>query len=536
MLFCLDAAMKRAILRFSGASFVVALALGCAKSPPAPAKDTLVRHLEGDPSTLDPITTTEELGLRVVDLIFRPLVGIDRDRHFVAGLAVSWRVSDEGRNYTFALDPRARWEDGSAVTSADVKFTLERVLDLKSGAANWRPALEDLERVEAPDPVTVRVTFRKAYAERLLAFNLPIVCAAAYGRDPKAAHRSPFGSGPYRLESWETNQKLVLARRTGAAGSAAHFQRVVFRVIPDDAVRFQAGARGELDEFRVTRNQYATAQKSSEFLARNRLLKVSQFLVVEVVWNCRHPVLADPRVRRALAMAWPRAEAAKELYPPDGASLVSGPFPAGTAESDPGTLPPAYDPASAAKLLDEAGLRAGPDGARRKAGKKVSLELLYPVGRIYANLAEILRQAYAKEGIELVERPLDWAAYAKRGAAGEFDAQIMGQFYLPPNLDPYPYFHSSQAPPNGSNQGFYANAEADRAMEAAERELDDARRLALYRQVHRLLAADPPADFLWSADQYWAVSKDIEGVEISALGLFHFLPGPLAWRPGATTR
>jgi len=532
MLFCLDATMKRAIRRFGRAAVALSLALGCAKAPPAPVKDTLVRHLDGDPSTLDPLTTNDELGLRVVDLLFRPLVGIDRDRRFVPGLAASWRVSDEGRTYTFSLDPQARWEDGSPVTSADVKFTLERILDPKAGAVNWRPALEDLDRVETPDAVTARVTFRKPYAERLLAFNLPIVCAAAYARDPKAVHRSPFGSGPYRLESWETNQKLVLVRRADA-GAAAHFARVVFRVIPDDAVRYQAGARGELDEFRVTRTQTATAQKAPEFLAKNRLVKSPQFLVVEIVWNCRNALLADARVRRALAMAWPREEAAKQLYPPDGAALVSGPYPAGAAECDPAVKPPAFDVAAAGKLLDEAGLAAGPDGMRRKGGKKVSIELLFPVGRIYSNLAEILRQSYAKAGIELTLRPLDWAAYVSRGQAGEFDAQIMGQFYLPPNLDPFPYFHSTQSPPNGGNQGRYANPETDRVMEAAERELDAARRLELYREVHRLLAADAPADFLWSADQYWAVSKDVEGVEISPIGLFHFLPGPLGWRPAA---
>jgi peptide/nickel transport system substrate-binding protein len=533
MLFSLDATMKGAIRRLGGAVLALGLALGCAKAPPAPVKDTLVRHLDGDPSTLDPLTINDELGLRVVDLLFRPLVGIDRERRFVPGLAASWQVSDDGRTYTFSLDPKARWEDGSPVTSADVKFTLERILDPKAGAVNWRPALEDLQRVETPDAATARVIFKKPYAERLLALNLPIVSAAAYERDPKAVHRSPVGSGPYRLESWETNQKLVLVRRVDSA-SAAHFDRVVFRPIPDDAVRYQAGSRGELDEFRVIRTQTATAQKAPEFLAKYRLIKSPQFLVVQIVWNCRNPLLADARVRRALAMAWPRAETAKQLYPPDGAALVSGPYPAGVAENDPNTKPPAFDIAAAGKLLDEAGLPAGPDGARRKSGKKVSLELLFVAGpRVYANLAEILRQAYGKVGIELALRPLDWAACVNRGQAGEFDAQIMAQGYLPPNLDMYPYFHSSQAPPGGGNQGRYANAEADRVMEAAQSELDAAKRLELYRQVHRLLAADPPADFLWTADQYWAISKNVEGVETSAIGLFHFLPGPLGWRPAA---
>jgi peptide/nickel transport system substrate-binding protein len=530
--------MKSPRWRLVGVAALLAVAIGCPKpAPPPSAKDTLVRYLDGDPSTLDPITTTEDFGMRVVDMLFRPLVAIDRDRHFVPGLALSWTVSTDGRIYTFTLDPKARWEDGTAVTSEDVKFTLERILDPQARAANWRAAIEDMERAEAPDAATARVTFRKPYAERLFAFNMPIVCAAAYRRAPQAVNRSPVGSGPYRLESWETNQKLTLARRSDVSDGAAAFRRLVFRVIPNPSVRFQAGSLGELDEFPVTRDQRIAAEKTPDFLAQHRILKVPQLLEVFVLWNCRSPILGDARVRQALAMAWSRVEAGKRLYPPDGASLVSGPYPAGFPENATGIDPPPYDPKGAGRLLDAAGLTPGPDGVRRRGGKKVTVEVLFPAGYpMYKNIAEILRAAYAKVGVELVERQLDWAAYTQHGDRGEFDAQLAARQFVPPNLDPYPYFHSSQFPPGGGNTGFYANPEADRVMEAAQRELDEGKRLVLYREVHRLLAADPPADFLWSADQYWAVSRSVEGVVVSPLGLFHFLPGPFGWRPATAVR
>jgi peptide/nickel transport system substrate-binding protein len=236
-------------------------------------------------------------------------------------------------------------------------------------------------------------------------------------------------------------------------------------------------------------------------------------------------------VRLALSRAWNRAEAAKALYPPEGADLIDGPYPAGAPENAPEIKHTAYDPAEAARMLDAAGLLAGPDGVRRRNGKKVSLDILYPSDQpIYAQISEVFRAAVQKLGIEVVARPFDWAAYSQRYAAGEFDVSPLGQQFLPPNLDQYAFFHSSQAPPAGLNAGFYRNPAADRALEAARREMDDARRLELLRTVHRLLAADPPADFLWSVDQYWAVSSRLDGVEVSPVGLFHFLPGPLAWR------
>ena len=466
--------------------------------------------------------------------MFRPLVGIDAQRRPAPALAVSWSVSADGRTYEFHLDPKAAWDDGAPVTSDDIRYTIERIRDPKVPAMTWRSGFEDLVAIETPDPTTVRFRFREPYAERLLVFNLPIVSAAAYKRakGPAETDRRPVGSGPYRFASWESNQRIRLVRRSGAAPGEAGFSEMVFRVIPDGAVRFQAGSRGELDEFRISRDQKKAAEASPDFLARNRILKVPQLLQVLVIWNCKLPLLSDSRVRRALALAWPRQETAKRLFPPEGASLISGPYLPGVPEVAPDVPPPHPDIAESVRLLEEAGWKSVAGAPRRRGGKKASLELLFPAGQsIYLSLAEILRSSYEKIGVELTLRPLDWAAFSQRADSGECDAQLTGRIFLPPNLDPYPYFHSSQWPPRGANVGFYSNAEADRVMEAARRELDPAKRLELYRQVHRLLAADPPADFMWGLDQYWGIAKRVDGVQISPLGLFHFLPGPLGWHP-----
>jgi peptide/nickel transport system substrate-binding protein len=509
----------------------------CARrEAPAAPPAILYRHLEGEPPTLDPIVTNEEIGLRVEQMLFRPLVGLDKERRIVPALAKSWTVSPDGLVFDFRLDPEARWEDGTPVTSEDVAFTIDRIRDPKVPALNWKSSFEDVAAVETPEPDRVIVKFRRAYAVRLLSFNLPIVSRANYGGSAQP-DRVPRASAAYRLESWEPGQKLTLVRRKDQTAADYAFEKIVFRILAEDSVRFRAGLRGELDEFRVSRDQIPEAQKSAEFQAHDRLERVPVFSVVALVWSCRNPVLVDPRVRRALAQTWAREDVARRLFPPEGARLVSGPYPAGVPENAPDVRPPAFDPEAAGKLLDQAGLVLGKDGIRRRRGQKVSLEFLYPAGQPrYANIGEILREGFGKVGVELTLRSLDWAAYSKRFAAGEFDVLPTNIQFLPPNLDPYPYYHSSQAPPTGQNYGFYSNREADKLMEAAVAEFDDARRLELYRQIHRALAADPPADFLWSTDQYYGISKRLQGVEVSAIGLFHFLPGPFAWRPAAATR
>ncbi len=523
--------LSRSLLAFG---FGVLAALSCARrEAPAPPAAPLAMHLAGEPATLDPTVITEEDELRVVSMMFRPLVGVDRQLAAAPALAKSWTVSPDGRTYEFHLDPEAAWEDGSRVSSDDVRFTIERVHDPKVNAASWSGLYEDLAGIETPDPATVRVRFTRPYAERILSFNMPIVSAAAFGRAKSRTEtdRSPFGSGPYRFASWEPGRSIRLTRRPDAGPGG--FSDVVFRVIPDDSTRFRAGSRGELDEFRVSRDQRGAAEANPEFMARNRVLRVPQPLEALLLWNVRQPFLADARVRRALSHAWSRSDAGKLLYPPDGAALVSGPFPPGVSANAPDVAPAAFDAALAARLLDEAGWKADAGGVRRKGGRKASLALLVKAGRrIDGNLAEILRSAYSQVGVELQILALEAAAVAKRAQAGEYDGYLTARYFLPPNFDPFPYYHSSQHAPHGQNTGFYANAEADRVMEQARVEIDPEKRLALYRQVHRLFADDPPADFLWGADQYWGVSKRVEGVEISPMGLFHFLPGPLGWRPG----
>jgi peptide/nickel transport system substrate-binding protein len=528
MLFFLRLPMKKVVRVL--AALVALWPIACARrEAPAPAA-TIYRHLEGEPPTLDPTVTNEEIGMRVEQMLFSPLVGIDRDLRPVPALAVSWTVSADGLTFDFRLDPKARWEDGTPVTSEDVAFTIDRVRDPKVPAVNWKWGFEDVAAVETPEPSHAVVRFRRPYAQRLLAFSMPIVSRAAFGRGVDAG-RHPFASGPYRLESWEAKQTLTLVRRADQSAQTYPFQKIVFRVIPDSAVTFRAGTLGQLDEFRVARDQRGEAERSADFQQHNRLALVPRPTVVLLVWNCRNPLLSDARVRLALMRAWPRAEVARRLFPPEGATLLSGPYPAGVRENAPDVAPPPYDPAASAKLLEEAGLRMGKDGFRQQRGRRASLEFLLPAGQpMYVNIGEILRDAYRKVGVELVLRPMDWAAYTQRFTAGEFEVLLNNYELLPPNLDPYPYYHSSQVPPAGQNNGFYRNAQADRLMEAAQSELDDGRRIELYRQIHRLLAADPPADFLWTVGQYWGISRRLAGVEVSPLGLFHFLPGPLGWR------
>ena len=343
-----------------------------------------MRHLSGDPTSLDPTTSNEEWGLLVEEMIFRPLVGIDAQRKPVPALAASWTLSPDGLTYEFHLDTKYTWESGAPVTSDDVRFTIERLHDPKTAAPIWRPYYEDLAAVETPDPTTVRVRFTKPYAERMYAFNLPIVSAAAFAKakDPAETARKPVGSGPYRLDAWETNEKLKLVRREGKANADAHYDEIVFRVIPVSATKYQAGMRGELDEFKLSRDQRKAARRAREFrrAVRHPQGRRSSWKP-RLVWNPRGRSSPIRACGVALSHAWAREDMAKRLYPAGGRGARVGAVSRGSPENAPGLATPKFDPAESVRMLEEAGWKPGPGGIRRKSGKKASIEMIYPEGQ-----------------------------------------------------------------------------------------------------------------------------------------------------------
>lgn len=514
------------------AALLAALTSSAVSRAAGPARP-LQAHLEAEPATLDPLLTTDVSGLIVEDLLFTPLVALDSRLAAAPGLARSWRVSPDGRTFEFELDPSATFDDGQPVTPADVRFTIERIRDPRVAALARRADFEDLEAVETPSGSSVRVRFSRPYSQRLLAFHLPIVPAHAFSRGAAAAAafgRKPVGNGPFRLVRWDPARAIVVERRPGPAGRAAGVERVIFRVLPDPATRLSAGVRGELDEFRVSPQFLDRFSTDRRLASRFRLLPVPRLAQTAITWNCRHRSLSDRRTRQALGLAIPRRRIIDALFG-GRAREVSGPFPAGVVENDPGVPPPPHSPKRGGELLAEAGYLRDRAGALTKDGRPLEFDLSIPSGHpVSRQIAEVVRQELSRLGVRMGIEPLDWPALAARLDAGEFDAVLSETVFLPPNLDPFPAFHSSQVPPKGQNVGFYEDRETDRLLEAARAETDPARRLRAYRAVHRRLAEEQPQAFLFTVDSVWAIHRDLDGVETSPLGLSHFLPGRRAWR------
>ena len=495
---------------------------------------TLQRRLVGEPTTLNAALQSSLPEAQILQYVQRNLFDFDAHLTLVPGLATSMEVSPDGREYVVTLRPEAVWEDGRPVTAADAVFTIQRVVDPKVSAPVFASLFDGLERVEPlqGDQRRFRVKFREAYAFREMAFVLPVLPAHRFaGRDfQKADSRAPLANGPYRVVDWKSGESVTLERNPAYWGPPGHFDRIVFRILPDNTTAYRLLQSGELDEDLLDATLKERASRDARFAECCRLFEFYNLDWSYVALNTRSPFFEDARVRRALTMLSDRAAVVRELYR-GSARVISGPWAPDSPAYDAAISPLPFDPRAAGALLDEAGWRdSNADGRRDRNGREFEFEILVPAGsEIGRQIDEMLASELARTGVRARVRTLEWAAFVERVDAGRFEAASLGWSAVDPNPDPYPYWHSSQCPPHGLNNGCYRNPEADRLMEQARRELDASRRNAIYHRLHAIFREDAPAIFLVNATQKYGLSRALGGLTSSPLGLSGIWPGPLGW-------
>jgi peptide/nickel transport system substrate-binding protein len=342
-------------------------------------------------------------------------------------------------------------------------------------------------------------------------------------------NRAPLSDGPYRVVSWKAQESLVLERNERYPGPRGHFDRVEFRIVPDNETAYRMLLAGDLDEDAIDSGLKQRAASDPAFASCCRLVEFYNLDYNYIALNNRSPLFADARVRRALTMMLDRAAIVRGLYR-GSARIISGPWAPDSPAYDAGLPPLPFDPGMAARLLDEAGWVRTGDGVREKDGRRFEFDLLVSAGsEVGRQIDEMLASELAKKGVTARVRMMEWAAFVERIDAGDFEAASLAWSAVDPNPDPYFYWHSSQCAPKGINDGCYVNPAADALMVRAREEMDSSRRLDLLHRLHRLLRDDAPAVFVVNASGKSAFRRRIHGLTSSPLGLYGIWPGPLAW-------
>jgi ABC-type transport system substrate-binding protein len=478
-------------------------------------------------------------------------------------------VSGDGLTYTFKIRPGLYFQDDSCFTETggrgrelvaeDFVYSLKRIADIKNGSTGYwafrdripgLDAFRDASAMDAPtdysmpvkglqatDRYTLQIQLKRPYPQLLWVLTMPyafVVAREAVDEYGEAFINHPVGTGPYVLEQWRRNYRVVFARnpvwartgrdkeelvRLGAGGSPPSVvnagsgngcfpwvERITGYVIGDPSTRWLSFMQGHLDLYsEISRENWeavitAGRQLSDELYARGiRLESIPELNTYYIGFNMDDPVVgANRKLRQAMSYAFNTAEWL--TYYNDRVVRACGPIPPGVAGSREGPIPYAFNLEKAAQLLAEAGYPAGQDPA---TGRR--LELTLELGKTDTEMresTELLMAFMARIGVVVRpsynNKPTLFKKIEKRQAqmfrlswyADYPDAENFLQLFYGPNSSP------------GPNRVNYSNPAFDRLYERVRTMQDSPERTALYARMADMVIDDAPWIFMHHTVNY----------------------------------
>jgi len=481
--------------------------------------------LTQEPAGLNPVVGTLAVESDVMRLIFSGLTTYDDKGNLVPDLAqqvptqANGGISADGRTITYHLVHNAYWQDGVPLTSEDVKFTFEAEMNPKNNVATREPYIH-VDRVETPDPYTVRFVLKEPWALILGAFSggnagsiVPAHLLAKYeDLNHVDFNHDPVGSGPYKLVNWRRGSDMTFEADPRYYRGVAKIKHISMRFLAADNTMLIALRTHELDlADRLNLSTYAILGNVPGMVPAIN----AQDFWEHLTFNTSRPPLDDVRVRRALCYGFDVHEIFAKVAHGVG---VLGP----TAENpvtpwyDTSLNYYPFDPSRAKKLLDEAGWEEGPDGVRVKGGKRLSLVFVSTAGNMTREQTQaILQERWKALGIDVVIKngpaSMVFALAANGGPlySGNFDVALTAWVAGTPDPSTINVNASYRVPPAGSNLSFYRNAELTRLEEEAAGTFDTAKRKRLYDRIQEIELRELPYYVI-----RWAETTDMRSLSL----------------------
>jgi peptide/nickel transport system substrate-binding protein len=481
--------------------------LGCSGRPDP---NTLVMIIESSPTNLDPRIGLDAQSERIDELLFDDLCTRDDHLNVRPGLAERWETPDP-LTYVFHLHEGVKFHDGRPLTSRDVKWTFDSLMQGKirsTKAATYRP----VDHIDAPDRSTVVFHLKQPFA---LLWN---VSDGAMGIVPDGSgdeiSRHPIGSGPFRFVSAEPDKEVIIERNDAYWGAKAYLMRVRFAVIPDATTRALELRKGSADiaVTSLTGDMVLALEGESNL----EVLHAPGTVVGYLAFNTREPILKDARVRQAVAYAIDRATIIHYLFRDFARPAYSLLPPESWAYN---ADVPHYDhnPDRARQLLEQAGYPAV-NGVRFHLTMKTSTD---ESPRL---VAAVLQQQLREVGIALDIRTFEFATFLSDVIRGAYQLHTLR--WVGGNEDPdiFGYvFHSAKFSPNGANRTYYANPRVDALIDQARGEPDQNARKQIYAEIQRILSEDLPYINLWYFENVMVHTRRVRNLTLNPPGNYDFL-------------
>ncbi|MDK2986423.1 MAG: peptide/nickel transport system substrate-binding protein [Clostridia bacterium] len=508
---------------------VIFAAIGCVRTPlrasefqtlmlpEQPSMKKLVYGRANDSITLDPANAIDGESFKVTRNIFDTLVQYEPEGgNLQPGLATSWKVSEDGRTWTFYLRRGVTFHDGSSFNADAVKFNFDRWMNpnhpYHQGKFNyWQyvfggfPGL--VEKVEVVSQYTIKVKLFKPYAPFLASLALPAFGIASpqgirhFGQE---FGKFPVGTGPYRFKEWKKNNYILLEANDNYWANTVRLDKLKFKVILNNKNRLKELERGSIhlmdglspeDAERVKNNPklqlYFRPSFNVGFLAMNN--DKEPFNQLKVRLAVSYAINKEKLVEKHFAGL---AKPAKSLVPPSlwGFNEEVEPYP--------------YDPERAKQYLREAGY---PEGFQTDLWVMSQPRPYFPQP---SEIAKSIQEDLAAVGIEADIRVFNWETYLEKVENGEHQLALLG--WMGDIADPDNFLYvmldkDNAQPGRASNIAFYRDELIHYWLTEAREKTDQLFRSRLYRLVQEKVHEDAPLVPLVHITPALAANRAVKG-------------------------
>jgi len=474
-------------------SLVVAIALaGCSSSSSAAPKvpQNLTVAFSQETVDLNPYGSADaQQGLRVVDnQIFDTLVTQNSTTgKYVPSLATKWSQPDS-LTWLFTLR-KAKFQDGSPVTAADV------VADIKFLAASASPLSSlwsTLASVSADSTSVVRIKTTAPLGTMLANLSLlEIAPASDITKSDFGTH--PIGSGPFKVDSFTPQSKIVLSGFKGYWGGAPKLSTLTFADIPDESARLTALKNGEIGvDWVVSPDQVSVVSGNPDIS-----LKESDSDAYFFLWfNASQKPFNDLRVRQAMWYAVDTKAVTKNLYGAAGAQMTS-PVPSSVFGSSTQT-PYTYDPSKAKKLLAAAGY---------PKGFSTTIMLASDSAPLIQQQAQAYVSYWAKVGVTVQIQAQPTAVWLQNLLALNWQMELQENFATTGDAD----YTLGRLYTSAADRTGYKNPKLDALLSEARATTDQAQRKTLYAQAGKIIWDDAVGMFPIQERDTYAVRSTVKG-------------------------
>lgn len=483
-----------------------------------------VEGLVGVPKYINPLLAGyNDVDQDLSKILFNGLMKINSQGNLDLDLAESYQVSEDKKVYTFKLKNNVFWHDGEKLTSGDVVFTFNSLLD-PDWQSLWRSYFNNVA-IEEIDELTVRFHLDQPTGLALENLTFGILPKHLWQNIPAfnatlaELNKKPVGSGPFEFKNLSKDKNgnirtITLIRNKEYFDQPPWLDEISFKFYGDFETATEALKNDNIEGLGLLPRELFESIKNKNNLNFYNL-SLPQYAAVFFNLN-NNEFLKSKNVRQALAYAIDKERILKEAVDNQG-QLINGPILPGFVGYNQGLKSYNFDQAKAADLLNNEGWpltsvtsTAGDLNIRKKGDKVLTIKLTTIDKIEYLKTAEIIQENWSSLGVtvelEVIEKnKIKSEVIDPRN----YQALIFGEII---RNDPYPFWHSSQTQAPGTNLAIWSNRDVDKLIEEGRNASEQTVREEKYNKFQEILAEEVPAIFLYNPTHLYPVDKKIKGL------------------------